>query len=181
MVYHYRTVICPNCGKLIEKTRTVDSQFLQGSPFRTCPYCNQTYFDKEYKEMGIELFTDKGGTIKLSTIGVFLVSNGALIVFVYLAIIDAIAQGFHPFFLIPIVMFGTLSLIVDIGIIDTIYCRVHIKEHNQRKIDYIEGRGRERTSEVIESMNRLSNKDYLDALVRHGVYVPEYFFNRLNH
>ena len=47
MVYHYRSVKCPNCGEIADKTRTIDSQELNGSPFRVCPHCGETYFDAD--------------------------------------------------------------------------------------------------------------------------------------
>ena len=174
MVYHHRTVKCPHCGKVADRTRTVDSELLKGSPFRVCPHCSTTYFDSEYKEMGLVLFEEKGG--KLTFVGLvwILLSHSLVIYSLYSIIVEKLSGMF-----LPLVVFGIIALLYDIGLIKMIKNRAHSAEFHQGQIDYIEGRTKERTAALIESMERLSNKDYLDALRSHGVDVPDYFYERL--
>ena len=76
-------------------------------------------------------------------------------------------------------MFGIIALIIDVGIVRIIINRVKAANYHKKMIDYIEGRGKERSEELIKSLDRLSNKGYLDALKKHGVEIPEYFYDRL--
>ena len=72
-----------------------------------------------------------------------------------------------------------LALISDIGLIRFIYHRAKPDKYHQKQLDIIEGRAGERDSELVASMERLNNSNYLDNLKAHGVDVPAYFYERL--
>lgn len=173
MVYHYRTVTCPYCGNIADRTRTVDSQELKGSPFRVCPHCDKAYFDPAYHEVAISVYKDEGGEVNFWGFSWFLISNGLVIFF----IINAITEG--KMLWAPFLIFLLIALVIDFGVGRLIYNKIHADIYHQKSIDAIEGRTKNQTGELAASMVRMSNKAYLDALKAHGVYVPDYFYERL--
>ena len=175
MVYHYRTVKCPRCGKTIGRTITTNSEILKGSPFRVCPKCKKTYFDSEYKEMGLVYFEDKGGKISFWGALCALIVNVAAI----FILCSGIFGGGSVEWLLLLCLIGFIAIITDVGIVNIINNHKNFEAYHQKQVDYIEGRTKEQAQSVVESMNRLSNKAYLDALRIHGVNVPEYFYERL--
>ena len=175
MVYHHRKVKCPSCGKTADRTRTVDSEILKGSPFRVCPNCKKTYFDPEYKEMGIVLYEEKGGELNFWGL-IWAILSTVLAVYFLCGVIK---EGTGGGLLLPLGVFGLVAILFDVRIIKMIKNRSNSEEFHRKQIDYIEGRTKERTQSLVESMNRLSNKAYLDALRIHGVNVPDYFYERL--
>ncbi len=168
MVYHHRNVTCPNCGKIAERTRTVDSELLIGSPFRVCPHCGKSYYDSEYNEEGLVIFDNPTGEINIWAIVWLLISN----IFLVVCIVNKIWEGFAVALI--------LALIFDYLLIRLIWKKTHPEQTMQKTIDYLEGRGKERSASLVASMERLSNRMYLDALKSHGVNVPEYFYCRIN-
>lgn len=177
MTYHHRTVRCPNCKKVVERTTTHNEELLYGSPFRNCSYCGTTYFDSDYHEKAITWFNDKGGEISLAFIFWLLISNGIAIAVIIgaLKLSDLGSNG--KWFLVPLV-FG-MALFCDYGLIRMISNRINADKYHQKQIEIIEGRAGNRDSELEASMNRLSDKSYLDALKIKGVDVPDYFYTRL--
>ncbi len=175
MVYHHRRVTCPNCGRIADRTRTVDSQELKGSPFRVCPHCDEVYFDPAYHEVAISIFKDRGGEINFWAFAWVLISNGLVVFFLY----NGIKEGSMDGLWLPFLVFLGLALLFDFGLIRLIRNRRHANEYHQKSLDILEGRTRERTGELAASMERMSNKAYLDALKAHGVSVPDYFYERL--
>ena len=178
MVYHNRTVTCPHCKQVADRTRTVNSEILKGSPFRVCPHCKATYFDPEYKEMGLVLFEETGYEINPWSLFWFFPFNG-MTIFVLYSLFKYNLFSDISYLLLPLGMFGIPAVLIDYGMIRIIKNRIHSDEFHQSQIDYIEGRTKERTASLVASMNRLSNKGYLDALKSHGVNVPDYFYERL--
>lgn len=177
MVYHYRTVKCPNCGCVADKTRTVDSQELKGSPFRVCRHCNEVYFDPDYKEAAISIYNDKGGSPNIWSFIWVVLSN----VFAVFFLVQGAKEGFRDLGAgwIAILVFLGLAILFDVGFYRVIRNRIHANEYHQKSLDTLEGRTGELTGELAASMERMSNKAYLDALVAHGVVVPSYFYERL--
>ena len=176
MVYHHRTVTCPNCGNVAERTRTVDSQTLDGSPFRVCPHCGKVYFDRAYNEPAISLFKDKGGGMNFWAFMWIIIANG----FVIFNIVSAIKSGgFDESAALPFIVFLVIALVFDIGLVRMIKNRIKAKEYHQKIIDRLEGKRGELSESLESSMERMSNKAYLDALRAHGVQVPEYFYERI--
>lgn len=175
MVYHHRSVTCPHCGMIAERTRTVDSEILKGSPFRICSQCNETYFDPEYKEIGLVYFEEKGYELSITSILTVLFLH--LVFFITLC--SSIKDGVVPAMLLAVGLFGILSIICDIGLVRKYKAFKNPKDFHLKQVDYIEGRSTQRSAALIESMKRLSNRNYLDALKSHGIEVPDYFYQRL--
>ena len=178
MVYHYRTVNCPNCGRVADRTRTVDSQELKGSPFRVCRHCDTVYFDPDYKEVAITIFKDKGGNPNIWSYLWLIISN---VVAIY-TLVEAAKEGFRDLgnAWIGILLALGFAAVFDVGFIRVIRNRIHANEYHQKSLDLLEGRTEELTGELAASMERMSNRAYLNALKAHGVDVPDYFFERLN-
>ena len=173
MVYHYRTVHCPNCGCVADQTRTVDSQELKGSPFRVCPHCKEVYYDSAYHEPAISVYEDKGGEINFWALVWILLSNGLVIFF----IVNAIKEG--EMLWAPFLFFLVIALVFDFGAGRAIYRRINAQIYHQKSINSLENSVGDKTGNLGASMERMSSKAYLDALKAHGVYVPDYFYERL--
>ena len=168
MEYHYRTVRCPNCNEVADRTKTVDKDWKFGTPLRSCPYCGRKYFDSFYKEEGIERFQDNGVHINAWSVIWLIVS--LLFVIGFLSSSDAKVGA---------IIFGVIFVIFAIGFLRTIKALFHPKEYHQKQVDLIEGRGETMSAELAESMRRLSKKEYLDELAHNGVIVPQYFYDRI--
>ena len=179
MVYssrYYSLEKCPHCKKIIKLNSIRSFNFLKGSPIRTCPRCKETYVYPEYKEWGLVLFADKGDKFGiLETIGL-LMFHAALIFYLR----SPAQYGYSPKQLLAVGIICILALASDYLLVQTIKNRIHREEYHQKQIDYMEGRTKERPLELVESMERLSNKEYLDALKEHRIDVPDYFYERLN-
>lgn len=173
MEWRYRSVKCPNCQSIAERTFGT-GKYKYGSPIRSCPHCHSAYYDSFYVEKGIALFNDTGGTIGIVAIVWVLLSNSLVAVFLYLSIID----GALDVFLLPLVVFVLIALLFDIGLIRSIKNHAHQEEYHQRQIAYIESADSS-DPELNLSMKRLSNRAYLDALKACGCNVPNYFYQRL--
>ena len=168
MEYHYRTVYCPHCNEVADKTKTVNSDWKLGSPLRNCPYCGKKYFDSFYREEGIERFKDNGVHINAWSVIWLVVS--LLFVIGFLCSSDATAGAIIP---------GVIFVIFAIGFIRAISNLFHPQEYHQKQVELIEGRGDTMDADLAESMRRLSKREYLDELKQHGIDVPQYFYERL--
>lgn len=174
MVHYYRKVNCPCCGKIAERTTTT-SKTLIGSPFRICPNCGGFYFDQAYREPGIILFESKAGDV-------FPMGAIAAVAFTFAAgvfIYQAIREGVDGI-LFPMIFVLIFAIICDVGVIIAIKERAHSDAYHQKQIDRIERRNGEAFDDALQqSMLRLGQREYLDALKAHGVSVPDYFYQRL--
>ena len=170
---HRRIVKCPNCGNTAESTYTVFVETLYGSPYRSCRECGAAYFDPGYHEAAIDAYNDDGVEINFWWVIALLVLNGASVEYIIHGWITSIRELFS--FMVLLVP----ALLLDYGLIQTIRNKLNAEEYHQEQIDLIEGRGGEMTEELAESMKRLGDRKYLDALRSHGVDVPEYLYKRL--
>ncbi len=59
--------------------------------------------------------------------------------------------------------------------------RMNTEVYHEEIVDLLEGRSAKLPEKYAESMERLSDRGYLDALRSHGVDVPEYFYQRLGY
>ena len=59
------------------------------------------------------------------------------------------------------------------------YIFIDQDKYHREQLDLLEGRAGEQSSELKESLERLSDRKYLDALRARGVHVPDYFYQRL--
>lgn len=170
----YRRIVkCPNCGKTAESTYTVFVETPYDSPYRSCRECGAAYFDPGYHEAAIDAYNDDGVEINFWWVIALLVLNGASVEYIIHGWIKNIGQLFS--FMVLLVP----ALLLDYGLIQTIRNKLNAEEYHLEQIDLLEGRGEERPEKLIESMKRLSDRKYLDALRSHGVDVPEYFYKRL--
>ena len=175
MRIHPKLEKCPQCKWPLHYTQTYGSEILKGSPVRVCPYCNATFFDPDYKEWGLILFADKGDTFSIWEIIGLLMTHAALI-------FDFCSPAQYNFSIKALLAVGgtfIIAVLLDCSLFRAIKNRIHSEEYHQKQIDYIEGRGKKRPTELVESMERLSNKEYLDSLKEHGIEVPDYFYERL--
>ena len=171
--FYHRVVDCPYCDMYADRKMLLNNWPPFGSPYRTCPKCGKVYFDSGYQEDAIVRFTDTGGEITPGGLIVSLFFTGGLILYV----IECISTKtiFWPGFLAVLI----ISLVYDIGLIRAIWNRIRAKKYHQKMIDTLEGRRGELDSYLAESMKRMSDRGYLDALRARGVDVPEYFYQRL--
>lgn len=175
MVYHHRTVKCPFCNKITERTTTT-SQVLIGSPFRTCQNCGAAYFDSGYKEPGLLIFESKAGDVfPMGAIAAAVFTFAAVFLIYQIAIGGNDGSGI----LFAAIFMAIFAVICDAGVFVAIRETIHSDKYHQKQIDQIEGKNGEMPNDLKKSMLRLSNKEYLDALKAHGVSVPDYFYQRL--
>lgn len=179
MVYKYRSVKCPNCGKTADRNVRKEYQDLSGSPFRVCVNCKKVYFDGAYQEPALLKFKDDGTEINtwagLGGIIFSVLTIWLLYEFIKNRGEDIGTTGYFVFG-----MFAILAIVFDSGIVKAIFHRIHPNEYHMAQIEYLEGRKGKVTQDDKASMERLSNKTYLDALKAHGIDIPEYFYQRLN-
>ena len=173
MLTYHRTVTCPRCEMIAERTSRLSDE-LYGSPYRVCPCCGKTYFDPEYQEDAIAIYKSKGGKLTAGGFLWVLLSNGIVAWYIFGGIRTKTLITNSLFF----VMLG-IALLFDIGLIRIIRSRLKADAYHQDQIDYLEGVGGAIPEQLAESMERVSDRKYLDALRSHGVDVPEYFYKRL--
>lgn len=173
LTFYHRKADCPYCDMYTDRKELLRDFPPFGTPYRTCPKCGRVYFDSGYQEDAIAWFTDTGGEFSPGGLIASLFYNGALIFY----IIECIRT--KRMSLIGFSILLIIALAFDIVFIRAIWNRIRAKEYHQKIIDTLEGRRDELPPEVAESMKRLSDRGYLDALRSHGVEVPEYFYQRL--
>ena len=173
MSYH-RIVKCPRCGDTAENIYSVLDETLYGSPYRICRECGAAYFDPFYHELAIDAFNDKGALINIWGILWLLAVNGLLVWLITLAGHENSAKLWIPFIIVL-----CYACILDFQFIITLQSKLNAEEYHQEQIDVLEGRIGEMSDELAESMKRVSDRKYLDALRSHRVDVPEYFYKRL--
>ena len=174
MLHHVRMVYCPKCKGVADHANPNRSFKLYGSPFRVCRKCGATYFDPGYHEEGIDAFNNDGVLINnVERAIALLVFNGAAA--------EYFTRGWikNSGMWLPFVILAVLALLLDYALIKSILNKINAEAYHQKWIDRLEGRYGEMPDELAESMERLSDRKYLDALRSHGVDVPEYFYKRL--
>ena len=147
---------------------------MPGSPLRKCPDCGRLYFDDAYEEPALTAY------------------EAAIINFPYIKIIYALIPTAgtllylrsylhdpRPQYLIVLIAFGALAVFFDVLLILAIAKAIPAAGRKKTFLDMIEGRAGEIDAQLRESMERLSGKDYLDALYKCRVYIPKYFYRRI--
>ena len=170
----HRIVKCPKCGDTAESIYSVLDETLYGSPYRICRECGAAYFDPFYHELAIDAFNDNGAPIDIWGMLWLLTVNGLLVWLITLTGHENSAKLWIPFIIVL-----CYAGILDFQLIKTIRNRLNAEEYHQERVDLMEGRYGEMSEELAESMQRMSDRKYLDALRSHGVDVPEYFYKRL--
>lgn len=171
----HRSVTCPKCDLIAERTIGFEQT---GSPYRVCKHCKRVYFDPGYQEKAIAVFNDKGWTFDIWLIPAFLVFNGLLAYFI-ISYIRAGSIPRDPVGLIAFLFVLVYTILLDIGVIRVVLINIHAEEYHQKQIDKLEAGPVEWDDDLAESMKRMSDRGYLDALRARGVAVPEYFYKRV--
>ena len=132
MVYKYRKVKCPHCGKTSDSSVRKDYQELTGSPFRVCPNCKKTYFDSGYQEPALLKYNDTGIEINFwSVIGAGIFT--ALAVYM----ITEIVKGSDSSTIMYVVagIFAFLALVLISGIVRTIIHLFRKEEYHLAQVE----------------------------------------------
>ena len=170
MATHYiRNVTCPHCGNRAEHTNKT-TKHLMGSPFRRCASCGATYFDKAYEEQAIAIYKGSGrfeGTI--ARLIVSLVLTGLLIA----SFVNPASFGDMPAgILIFILLLGPGMLIHSILFL--------IRSSHKKVVDNLENHPEKLPEETQQSLERLSNQQYIDILRSYDYEVPIFFDELIN-
>ena len=169
-----RSVLCPKCGMRTDIRITENPDILHdGSPYRACGTCGATYYDPDYHEYAIDYFDSKGGKIDVARFLWIVLLNGVLVFMVWYSLkTKTIVWGAFLFWL-------GLTLLSDVGVIRLVRNRIKADEFHQEQIDRLEGRSGAVSDELAASLERMSDRAYLDALKARGVDVPVYFYKRV--
>ena len=155
MKYTYKK--CPYCKKQYESYCDATKQFCahSGSPFVTCKYCGNIFVDKDIKEPALEPYQEPNifnylmtGFFPFGIMGIFM-TIGAFYAYTPVNVWILIAGIIGDlFYLLP----------VTVGLIK----RKEIQEELRK--DY------------AESQKRLSDPQYIQALINAGVKIPDAYW-----
>ena len=174
MLHHYRSVRCPKCDLEADRSSTDSSFILYGSPYRVCRKCGAAYFDPGYHELAIDAYNDNGVLIDFGGLFCALLTNGVAVLF----LIERLKGNSNTW--LPLICAFGFALVFDYRAVISIRNLIKAKEYHQEQIDGLEGRYGEMSDDLAESMERMSDRKYLDALRFRGVDVPEYFYKRIS-
>ena len=168
-----RSVLCPKCDMRTDIRITEETDILHdGSPYRVCGTCGATYFDPDYHEYAIDYYNSIGGEIGIAGFLWIIITNGILAYMIFTSLkTKTIVWGLFLFW-------SGLTLLSDVGVIRLVRNIMKADEFHQEQIDRLEGRSGAISDELAASLERVSDRRYLDALRSHGVDVPEYFYKR---
>lgn len=147
----YVTKSCPHC-KYKYSIMTPKNHKIYGCPIITCERCGKQYFDKDYEEPGIYIeganYPNKGGFWECISI---------IIGIIFIAF-DYYGSSISPvgYILGALFVIGSLYILYDKR-------KNYQKDLLNAKIAY------------QESLNRLSNKEYVVFLQNNGVRIPNKF------
>lgn len=147
---------CPYCGKDIS-LNYMQREWKYGSPIRVCKKCNQKYIDKRYHEIAVEGINPDTFDLKKSLISLLL----GVILLVLSVVINGITIFTGGYYYSKIAFLGVAGIaIIIFMIIDIIRMKTGLKERRLEKV-------------MLESVNRLQNKEYAHELASVGYNVPE--------
>lgn len=150
----YSEMNCPHCGKT---NRESCNAYMYGSPVRICRSCGKKYIDGRYREPAISGFDPK--STNASFYGKGCVGFGiAFACFFGWFLYCAISNGVYS---LRVGILCTGCLAAFIGCIIQ-YVRIKSGAVQRENSKYLE-----------ESEKRLSDKSYVDELIRMGIDVPE--------
>ncbi|MCI7232720.1 MAG: hypothetical protein MR546_02210 [Oscillospiraceae bacterium] len=150
----YSEINCPHCGKI---NRESCNAYMYGSPVRICKNCGEKYIDSRYREQAISGFAPKSTNAAFYGKG----SIGFGIAF----------ACFFGWFLYCALADGVYSLRVGILCIGCLFgfigCLIQFVRIKSGSAD------RENAKYLEESEKRLSDRGYVDELIKIGINVPE--------
>ena len=167
------TIRCPRCGARIERP-CPDGQTVPGSPLQKCPDCGRLYFDEAYEEAALTAYEAASINFPYIKILYALIPTAGALVYLRSYLRDPRSE-----YLIVLIAFGALAVFFDVLLIAAIAKAIRQSGRKKAFLDAIEGRAGELSAELRESMERLSGKDYLDALYKCRTYIPKYFYRRI--
>ena len=168
------TVRCPRCGAQIERENPPEGETLPGSPLRKCPECGRLYFDNAYAEPALTAYEEAEVNFPWIKILYALVPTLGAIVYLRQHLLTPTTGT-----LVPLIAFSIIAVFFDVLLILELIRTVPKLKRRAAALERLEGRGGETDEALRESMERLSKKDYLDALVKCNAYVPTYFYKRI--
>ncbi len=168
------TIRCPHCGAQIERERPEQEQPLAGSPLRKCPDCGRIYFDDAYAEAALTAFETAEVKFPYIKILYALVPTAGAAVYLRQHLLTPTTGS-----LVPLIAFSAIAILFDVMLICELVKAARRGRRRKDFLDRLEGRAGEAEPGLRESLERLSKKDYLDALVKCGEYVPVYFYKRI--
>jgi len=154
--------------------RPPEGTTLPGSPLRKCPDCGRLYFDEAYAEPALTAF--EHAEIRFPWIKILYAlvpTAGAL---VYLGQYRSTPAAGA---LVPLIAFGVIALLFDVMLIVELVRAARKSRVKKELLSRLVGRAGAMEEELRESMERLKQKDYLDALVKCGEDVPKFFYERI--
>lgn len=151
----YTTKWCPHCGKTITFMDSTKHQY--GSPFRTCPKCNKVYTDTSFIELACttEHVDDIPKVTGVSIFGIIFSSF-----FLIMAFVLGLSDAYGTLFLVAGLVFLFLSIYLVYEDVKTYHHRVETF-----------------TTEMKESEARMSDPEYIRALLKIGYFVPPAYIN----
>ncbi len=168
------TVRCPHCGAQIERESPPKGKTLPGSPLRKCPDCGRIYFDNAYAEAALTAFEKAEVNFPYIKILYAAVPTLGAIVYLRQHLLTPTTGT-----LVPLIAFSIIAVFFDVMLICELVKAARRGKIKKAFLDRLEGRTGETEAELRESVERLSKKDYLDALVKCNEYVPVYFYKRI--
>ena len=172
----FRPPQCAFCCDGTRPTDPTDSPEL-GSPRRQCPRCGKTYFDNQYAEPALYLYSTKPVKPKF-----LLWLLGSVFFAVVLFIYTVVMQGYRENLLSAIILAAALIIYLT-RLIRALHARLHwddfTEKFHQENIMCLQGI-RKPPIPLDQSLDRLSQEEYLYYLLSHGTEVPEYFFHRID-
>ena len=165
MAYYYRKVKCPYCNRWTDHFSSgSDVSLYSGSIVRTCRHCNKNFVDKSREEQALTYYK---GTYRLR--------------YVLAPLFFAVASTI-PF----IVLFGADGFVLPtaiFGILSAIFMYLFVKAIYETSPKYRKAALEEKkvSQTVLNSLDRLSDPDYLDLHVINGLQVPDWFYTRIGY
>ena len=167
------TIRCPRCSAQISRPCPPEGETLPGSPLRACPDCGRLYFDDVYAEPALTAFDKAEINFPYIKILYAVIPTAGSLIY-----LRQYLQTPTTGALVPLIAFSVLAIFFDVMLIVDIIKAVRKSAVKKETLARLEGRAAA-PEELRESMERLSKKDYLDALVKCREYVPNYFYKRI--
>lgn len=143
---------------IAEKTnRESCNAYMYGSPIRICKKCGEKYIDSRYREQAISGFDPKSTNAAFYGKGCIGFGIAFACIFGWF-LYGAMANGVYS------LRVGILSVGCLLGFIGCLIQFVRIKSGSA---------DREKSKYLEESEKRLSDKGYVDELIKMGINVPE--------
>jgi hypothetical protein len=164
-----QSIRCPHCQTLVEREAS-GKQPIPGSPFRRCPNCGRLYYDEAYEDPALTLFGEKQPRFNFVKILYAAVPTAGALIY-----LKAWLDGTNSVGNVFALVFGAIAVfflvVLTLEIVGFFKRR---KEHLVHRA-LLSGRGGALSRELAESMERLRDGKYLDALESCGVEVPGFF------